>query len=614
MTGTGNIHAFKLVGRTPSVLRFFTLALLAALSIFSAGQGPAQGPPGAPLAIPASRQAKNIAVITIKEEIDDTTLRSFVRRLRLAERAGADAIVVELDTPGGEILSTIGICDAIKASAIKNSAAWINRSAYSGGAIVALACREIVYNDPAAMGSAAPVGVSLFGMVNKLPEEIRQKFLALIIAELVDSARRNGYDEMLVQGIASLGVELWMVENKETHQRVCINRAEYQLIFGEDPPVTTPQIYSAPTIPDSTKGFELPGWTGRANKRRVREAGAPTTIERPYDPNDPKNFIPAAPEMKELSNAVTDSQELSSARVRLSEADRGKWKVLEYITDGKGLLVFKSDAMKRYGFGNTVVHDDKELLQHFGAKNILRLDRSWSEGLVSILTWFPVRGLLVVIFLIALFIEITHPGLIAPGGVAAAALVALIAPPLLINMANWWEIAAILSGIVLLALEVFVLPGFGVAGVLGLLLLFGGLVGTFVPQGTFFPDSARGRSDLLYGLATMIMAFATSGVGMYFLAKNFKSLPLFSKLVLKDPGTIEDGPQDMLAAMSTTTGPVKKGALGVAMTPLRPAGRVELPGGRIIDAVADMGFIAAGAKVRITSVSDFRIGVERADA
>jgi membrane-bound serine protease (ClpP class) len=209
----------------------------------------------------------------------------------------------------------------------------------------------------------------------------------------------------------------------------------------------------------------------------------------------------------------------------------------------------------------------------------------------------------------------THPGLVAPGAIAALALVGLIAPPLLINMANWWEVAAILVGIVLIALEILVIPGFGVAGVLGLLLLFGGLIGTFVPHGSLFPDSPRARNDLLYGVATVVMSVVTSGVAMYFISKNFKSLPLFGKLVLKDPvGNDDDSGQDLLAAMAESTGPVKKGMVGTAITPLRPAGRVELGGGRIIDVVAELGFIPSGAAVKVTSVSEFRIGVERLEA
>lgn len=617
MKGSGNFNAWDVFARGPMVVRFLALPLLVVLAVMSTGQGPAQ----VPNVTPATRQANNIAVITIKGEINQTTLRSVVRRLQLAERAGAEAIVFELDTPGGDLMAVIGICTAIKASPIKNSVAWINRDAYSGGAVIALACREIVVNDPSTLGDAIIIN-SMFGQINQMAESERQKFLAPLIAELVDSARRNGYDELLVQGIASRGVELWLVENKATGQRLCITRAEYLMLFGQEPPQVAPALASAPAIPDSEKtrtaqkdlGSQLDEFLKRSQRTGRRGPGQASKQTVPTNPDDPNRYVPAAPDMAPMFNDVTSAQELPTSRPDLTPSEAGKWTVIEYLSTGSGPFIFKADQMQRYGLAVGVVRNDEELKAHFNAKHLLRMDQTWSEGLVSILTWFPVRGLLVVIFLIALFVEMTHPGLVAPGGIAAAALIALIAPPLLINMASWWEIAAILSGIVLIALEIFVLPGFGFAGILGLLLLFGGLVGTFVPQGAYFPDSPRARNDLLYGLATMVMAVVTSGIGMYFIAKNFKSIPVFGKLVLKDPSRVEDGQDEMLAAMGPSASPIKKGVVGTALTPLRPAGRVELPGGRIIDAVADIGFIATGDKVRITSVSDFRIGVEKIEA
>lgn len=620
------------LGRGPmnTLCRMVSLSILAVLALMSAGQGPTGGAGGgsSSTSVPASRRATNIAVITIKGEIDDTTLRSVVRRLGLAERAGAEAVVIELDTPGGDLWSVLGICSAIKACPIKNTVAWINKTAYSGGAIIALACRAIVVNESATMGDSLIIN-RMFGMINAMDEHDRQKLLSPLIAELVDSARSNGYDEMLVQGIASRGVELWLVENTETHQKLFVTRSEYELMFEKAPADSPSVLPSAPELseaerkaaqeavpaPDTGMSRLLqqkerrgggPGGPGQARRAESRTDGEAAT--HPY--------VPAAPGMAALDEHgdVSRAQHLKSARPVITSADAGKWTLIEHVSTGSGPFIFKNDQLERYGLATDVVRNDQELQAYFGAKHLLRMNQSWSEGMVAVLTWFPVRGLLIVVFLIALFIEMTHPGLIAPGAIAAGALIALLAPPLLINMANWWEIAAILAGIVLIALEIFVIPGFGVAGVLGMLLLFGGLIGTFVPQGTLFPDSTRARNDLLYGVTTLVMSVATSGVAMYFISKHFKSLPFLNKLVLKDPVGEEIGP-DLLASMAETLGPVRRGMIGTAITPLRPAGRVEMgPGGRIIDVVAELGFIPAGAKVKITSVSDFRIGVEKAEA
>ena len=581
------------------------------LSLLSLGQ----------TAVAGARQAGNVAIITIKGEITGGNswdavspgLNSVHRRIQLAQRAGADAIVFEIDTPGGHALTALGICNEIKSSPIKNTIAWVHPSAYSAGAIIALACREIVVSDPATMGDAVPIRIDPAGGLHSVGEAERQKMLAPLLSELVDSARRNHYDEFLVQGIVSLGVELWLVENKESGDRLFINRAEYVTLFGEEPSDTAASITAAPPAPNAAGAQAAPvEKPPRAAKRGGR--GWPRASQ-PIPTGEPDRVTPAAPGLERAArDSAAEEQEVPSVRPVLTSADQGKWKLIEHVSTGAGPLLFKSDQMLRYGLASGVVQNDEDLKKFLGAKHLVRLDQSWSEGLVVWLTWMPVQALLVVIFLLALFVEMTHPGVMLPGAIAFTALAALLAPPLIINLASWWVVAAIGSGILLIALEIFVIPGFGIPGVAGLMLLFGGLIGVFVPAGSFFPDSPQRQSDLLHGVVSLLLALATSGAGMYFIARNFKSLPFLGRLVLKDP-TPEERGDDLLAAMGDSSGPVRRGMFGMTITPLRPAGRVELTdksGARIIDVVAEIGYIPPGVRVRVVSVSDFRIGVELA--
>lgn len=610
----------RLPGGLRGGLRGAVVLLVAMLwSVLSFGQAdPGAGVVGGAGggAVPAARQATNVAVITIKEPggITQTTYQSVHRRLGLAERAGANAVVFEIDTPGGELGAVRGICNDIKASPIKNTVAWIRHDAYSGGAIIALACREIVVADPATLGDAIPIAIDQStGKIRPIPETERQKLMAPLIAELVDSARRNGHDEMLVQGIAARGVELWRIRNNRTGQLMSVTRAEYRTVFGEEPPDgLRPRLASVALQPDAPEAEPLP-------ERAPGQGRNSEATSQPLPSDEPDRFIPASPTLEQVArNSATPEQSFASSRPVLTSADRGAWTLVEYISDGNGPLVLKREDMLHYSLAAAGIQTDEELMAFFGARHLLRLEPSWSEGLVTFLTWVPIRGVLIVVFLLALFIEMTHPGLVLPGTIAAAALIGLLAPPMLINMANWWEVAAIVAGVGLVALEIFVLPGFGIFGMLGLLLLFGGIVGTFIPAGGVFPDTPGQRNDMLYGGVTVILAIATSGVLMWFISRHFASIPIFHRLILKDPAVVDEGGivgDELLAAMADPSGPVRKGMAGVALTPLRPAGRIELggPGGRIVDVVSDLGYIPAGARVRIVSVSDFRISVEPVD-
>lgn len=573
--------------------------LVLAWTLASLGQGS-----GVP-AVPASRQASNVAIIEIHGTIDETTFQSVRRRLAIAERAGADAVVFELNTPGGELGAVLAICTAIKASPIRNTVAWVHHDAYSGGAVIALACREIVAADPATLGDALVVSGNPLFTFSQMPEHERQKIMAPLISELVDSARRHGYDEMLVQGIATRGVELWLVEHVQTGRRLFVTRSEYRTIFGEEPAAGVPVLASAPAEDGGAGPSRSPG-SGEAPAGVPAPAPAPTT---PLTDDPAARFIPASPHLHPLASDIAQRQELRPVRPVITTADRGRWRLIEYVSSGSGPLVFKTAELQRYGLAAAVINSDEELKAFFGARHMIRLRPTWSEGLVAFLTSLPVRGLLVVLFLLGLFLEMTHPGLSLPGAVAVLALAGLVAPPMIINMANWWTIAAILGGVLLVAVEIFVLPGFGIAGVAGLVLLFAGLVGTLVPTRSLFPDTPQQRSELLYGVATLVLALVSTGVLMFLIGRYLRVIPLMNRLVLRDqvPDEEESGAQLFQAAAPA----LRVGMTGLALTPLRPAGRVQI-GDQIVDVVSDVGYIPAGTTVRVVSVSEFRVVVEPA--
>jgi len=565
-----------------------------------------------PAPVAASRQANNVAIITIHGEIDSKGVmaESVRRRIRTAERAGADAMVFDINTPGGEVLSVLAICKAIRASSIKNTVAWINTDAYSGGAIIAMACREIVVNEAASFGDAMPISISPVGAV-AIPDELLKKMLPPLVEEVLTSTRRhNDYagayvrDEYLMLSVVANDVELWWVRNKVTGTYVAIDRREFEALY---PNVTTsgsPRLGGAPgTAPP-------PDYS----------SVTPETIPGQGPVNSPAGS-------KKLAMVIAraeQTQALASSRPEIRPEDRDQWELLGKISDGTSAATFSGSDLFYYGIaanptttndkGRVVmdpITDDQDIAAFLGAKHIVRLNSNWSEGLVLFLTHIVVRGILIALFLMALFVEMTHPGATFPGIIALVALGALIAPPMLIGMASWWEVAAILVGVVLLGIEVFALPGFGIIGGLGLVSLIGGLIATFIPAGRgLFPDSPGEQSNLMWAAVTVLLAGGTAGIGMYFLARHFGSLPIINRLILKDPGVAVEEESFLAAMASVDDGPAARvGQTGIAITPLRPAGRIQV-GEQLIDAVAAFGFIPAGAPIRVVEVSSFRIAVE----
>lgn len=584
------------------LLAFVSLVLLGALSV---GRAAEPAVPDAPRSIPAARQANNVAIITIEGPIDQVTARSVMRRIREAEAGGADALVIELNTPGGEWGATKSICDEIRGSTIKNTIAWVNKDAFSAGSIIAIACREVVVAPGATMGDAAPISGDPLGIgfMQGLKPTERSKALAPIIVEVVDSARANGYDEHLVTGLVTLDVELWLVEHRPTGKRYTVTAREYQQLFGR-----APQRSVSPIVPS-------------LKPSRLQE---PVEVEAvAAAPSDGKALQTPLPGLTpdDLAGVNDDLSglQLASARPDFSHADSDDFAEVAYVSDGSTLFTFKEEALKTLGFAAATVGTDEELKSFVGATNVRRLDQTWSESMVAFMTMglsgLLIRGVLIVVFLLAMFMELSMPGASIPGMVALVALAGLIVPPMLIGASTWWALAAIGVGVVLIAMEVFVFPGFGIPGIMGLVLLLGGLLGTFASPGQLFPGAGKGAgNELAWSLSTVLLAVFAAGVGMYLFSRYTHSFPVAGRLVLGPTVRADDDEQSgLLSAMGvpTSEGPVQVGDVGVATTALRPSGTAEF-NDQLVDVVSEVGFVDAGTRVRVSSVSEYRVGVEPA--
>ena len=464
------------------------------------------------------------------------------------------------------------------------------------------------------MGDAAPVAGDPIRFAQGLPKVEREKILGVLVAEVVDSAVRNGHDEVLVIAFLQLGVETWLVERKSDGARFFLSEREYVDLFGEQPPRDRLIVPSAQSVVSSRSGSrdadDSPTGPGPDDTEFRADAWERATSDLLGE--NTKDAL-------KKSNFVSQSSRSDFRRENSSD-----YTYVGYATDGKSLLTLKESQLRTFGFTpyEQPVDDDQQLMAYVGAQNIARLDQTWSESLVAFMTQgftgLIVRGLLIVVFLLAMFLELTMPGVGVPGVIALAALAGLIVPPLMIGASTWWALAAIVVGIAMVLLEILVFPGFGVPGVGGLVLLMVGLVGTFAQTGEMFPGSGRpGQSDLAWAVSTVLLALFAAGVGMFFLAKYTRSIPIANRLVLFDRQPAmhsADVPSGMLSAMSdqasgATAQGVTVGDVGVTHTRLAPSGTAEI-NKRLVDVVSEFGYVESDTPIRVVNVTEYRIGVE----
>ena len=501
--------------------------------------------------VPSYRQATDVTIITIEGVVDTVTAQSFQRRLEAA--TDADAIVIELNTPGGDLMSTLQICYVIKNNAPQNTVAWIHPHAFSAGTIIALACREIIVAKGSTFGDAAPINPT----GQPIPATERAKIESPVLAEVIDSARRNHYDEHLVEAFVSVGIELWLIQHNKTGEVVCVNRNEYESIFSEPPP----QHFSAIGTKQSSGTKLSPFFETLSELQGAVQPGDPT-----WDP--------------------TFAQQLPTSRTLLRASDASNWKLVKQVVPNDRLLTLKPSEGAMYGLVSGVVNTHQELKKWFGATNVVTLKPTWSENLVGILISWPIRLVLIALFLICVVVEFAtgSTGLFGIGAVVTMAL--LIGAPWLADLAQWWDIILVLGGLALIATEILVIPGTGFTGFTGVALLFAGIIGSFVSGDL---GSSTGQAQLMTGLGTVVGGCILAIIASWIILKHFGDTHAMRQLVLEvDVGTHEQTP-----TLSLT-----KGDEAIAITDLRPSGKIER-NSVIYDATTTGGWITKGVKVRI---------------
>jgi membrane-bound ClpP family serine protease len=504
--------------------------------------------------VPSYRQATDVTVITIEGIVDTVTATSFKRRL--AEAKDADAIVIELNTPGGDLMSTLEICYELKNNAPSNTVAWVRPHAFSAGTIIALACREIIAAPGSTFGDAAPINAT--GLA--IPATERAKIESPVLAEVIDSARRNHYDEHLVESFVSVGIELWLLQNINTSETICVNASEYESIFGESPP----QHFSPISVVETKSSALSPYFDTMSQFNTSMGNQNPT-----WDP--------------------TFTQKLPSSRPRITSNNRGAWKLIKQIVPSDRLLTLKPAEAKQYGLITSVIANDKELTAWFGATTVTRLPPNWAEGLVRILISWPVRLALIAVFLICVFVEFVtgSTGAFSAGAIVSMAI--LIGAPYLAGLAQWWDLVLVFAGITLIAVEIFVIPGTGFTGFLGVGFLFAGMVGSFI-SGSL--QSQQGQVQLLTGLGAVLGGCILAIIGAWIIAKRLGDTAAIHRIVLE--GEIAS------AAVQHQTQPSLH-TIAQAITDLRPSGRIQIDND-VFDATTSGQWITKGATVRIIQV------------
>lgn len=268
--------------------------------------------------------------------------------------------------------------------------------------------------------------------------------------------------------------------------------------------------------------------------------------------------------------------------------------VVEGLDDSTKVITLTTEEALEWGYCEGVVESIDEILEVNNLSNVtlVKVEQSYLDKMVAFFANPALRSVLILLMMGGIYFELQTPGIGFPLAAAIVAAIAYFAPLYLDGLAENWEILLFVLGIVLVALEVFVIPGFGVAGISGILLVLGSLILSMI-NNVNFDFSGTNNVELNNAMASVLFAILGLFGVMYFFGSKFIDSKMFQRLVIND--TIEGQVNIQQENLNISS---LKGQTGEANTALRPMGRISIDN-VLYEAKTYGEFIDKGAKIEV---------------
>lgn len=466
-------------------------------------------------------------------QINQSTYLYFKFALEEFRNKGVRFVLLHLNTPGGEVLSSIKIVDMLQKMDLNYGIpviAHIDDWAVSAGAMLAYACRFIAVSPNSLMGAAEPVLIDSNQQMQSAPEKVN----SALRAEFASLASFYGRNPLLAEA---------MVDQEMT---LVVRNHKIVKLHSED------QIRAGGANPDII----------------ITSHGKLLTL--------------TADQLIDLGVADFMVPLQLTASQRELDDNAGTWPATQ-------MPLFKVSYFSDIPHAVVMAYQD------------------WRITFFTILSNPVIMSLLFIGLVIGFYIEINTPGFGLPGSIGLACLALILLSSFSTEAIHWIELIILVGGLILLAIELFVIPGFGVVGILGIILTIVGLFALMLPGidklNLFHWDSFQlVGAVFLERLAWLCGALIFSVIVIVLLARFYSHRFFrFSKLVLhgEQEGFISGIPRELMP---------EEGELGETITPLRPSGKVHI-GEHIYDAIAQTGYLDKNLAIEVVRVEGSRLVV-----
>jgi membrane-bound serine protease (ClpP class) len=273
------------------------------------------------------------------------------------------------------------------------------------------------------------------------------------------------------------------------------------------------------------------------------------------------------------------------------------------ISDSGKVLTFTAQEAVKFGYCDGIAENSEEVItQHMGYNDyqLVEYKITFYDNLKGFLTNPAFQAILIMIIIAGIYFELQTPGIGFPTAAAVTAAVLYFTPLYLDGLVQNWEILVFIIGIILVFLEIFVFPGFGISGVLGAVFITGGLVFAMLDN-DYFSFKYVEVTDITHSVLTVVTGILLSFVLILWLSSRIGEKGLFRKVALI---------ADLSDSLSEDPGGhYLTGKTGTAMTTLRPSGKVMI-NDEVYDAVSAQNYVESGKNVVVVKFENMQLYVE----
>lgn len=288
-------------------------------------------------------------------------------------------------------------------------------------------------------------------------------------------------------------------------------------------------------------------------------------------------------------------------------------KIAESMVDTANVLSLTPAEAIKAGFCEGICEDEFEVVRKVVGSNGFVIknmddDISWLDRLIQLLLNPLLQSIFMMMIIGGIFVEIRTPGIGLPLITAVVGALLYFAPAYLGELATYWEILLFVAGLILIGLEIFVLPGFGVCGISGIIAVVLSLAFAMVDNAELLNwDGSLNLEPMLRPIGIVIISASTAIFGSVLLVRRLYSTRSFDHIALRQELKSDDGFTGVISGLESLVGQSV-----TVFTDMRPSGKVKTEDGRVIEATLKFGgYAEKGMTLKVISAEQGRLYCER---